>query len=51
MNIQSKYRIAGKFGGDNVWRKWMDKDFGEKSLANWSVRMALLVTFVYDVIT
>ena len=25
-----KYRIAGKFGGDNVWRKWMDKDFGEK---------------------
>ena len=23
----------GKFGGDNVWQKWMDKDFGGK---NWS---------------
>ena len=24
------YYIAGKFGGINVWQKWMDEDFGEK---------------------
>ena len=24
------YHIAGKFDGDIVWQKWMDKDFGEK---------------------
>ena len=29
-----KYHIAGKFGGANVWQKWMDKDPGEKILAN-----------------
>ena len=22
------------FGDGNVWRKWMDEDFGEKSLTN-----------------
>ena len=26
--------IVGKFGGDNVWQKWMDKDFGKTNLAN-----------------
>ena len=20
----------GKFGGDNVWKKWLDEDFGKK---------------------
>ena len=24
------YAIVGKFGGINIWQKWMDKDFGEK---------------------
>ena len=28
------YRIAGKFGGDNVWRIYSYKLVGEKSLAN-----------------
>ena len=23
-------QLAGKFGGDNVWRKWMDEDYGKK---------------------
>ena len=22
--------MAGKFGSDNVWRKWIDEDFGQK---------------------
>ena len=26
------YCIARKFGGDNIWRKWMDKDLGERKL-------------------
>ena len=24
-----EYHIVGKFGSNNVWRKWMDKDFAE----------------------
>ena len=28
------YHTAGNFGGSNAWQKWMDKDFGEKSLTN-----------------
>ena len=24
------YCVAGKFDGDNVWRKWMYKDYDEK---------------------
>ena len=24
------YHIVGKFGGDNVWGKWMDEDFDKK---------------------
>ena len=28
------YRIVGKFGGDNVRRKRIDKHCGEKCLAN-----------------
>ena len=29
------YCIAGKFGGNNVWLKWMDEYiFGKESLAN-----------------
>ena len=29
------YCIAGKFGGNNVWQKWMDVYiFGKESLAN-----------------
>ena len=27
------YHIAGKFGGNNVWQKWMSQDF-DKKLAN-----------------
>ena len=23
------YCIMGKFGSDNVWQNWMDKDFGK----------------------
>lgn len=23
------YRLVGKFGGDNFWRKRMDEDFGK----------------------
>ena len=26
--------LAEKFGSDNVWRQWVDEDFGKKSLAN-----------------
>ena len=26
---EPNYPIAVKFGGDYVWRKWMEKDFGE----------------------
>ena len=44
------YRIAGKFGGNNVWRKWMDKDFGKIFMANWSVVMITDGT-AHDVIT
>ena len=29
-----KFCIAGKFGGNNIWQKGMDEDFGQKSLAN-----------------
>ena len=29
-----EYRIVGKFGGNNVWRKGIDKDLAEKILAN-----------------
>ena len=28
--IAQSYHIAGKFGGNNVWQKWMDHDFGQK---------------------
>lgn len=28
------YHIAEKFGGNNFWQKWMDGDFGKKSLTN-----------------
>ena len=28
------YHIVGKLGGDYVWQKWMDKDFGKK-LGKW----------------
>ena len=24
------YHIAWKFGGNNVWQKWMDDNFGKK---------------------
>ena len=24
------YCIVGKFGGNKVWQKWMNKDFGKK---------------------
>ena len=33
-NSQTKYHIAGKCGGNNVWQKLMDKPCGEKSLAH-----------------
>ena len=35
--------------GNNVWRKWMDKGFGKKRLANWH-NVVLHVMFVCDVI-
>ena len=28
------YCTAGKFGSDNVWQKWMDKDYGKKNHVN-----------------
>ena len=27
---KTMYHIARKFGGNNVWLKWMDKHFDEK---------------------
>ena len=40
-------RIAGKLGGDNVWRYRMDADFGKKIV--WRMnRLALIVTTNLD---
>ena len=41
------YRIAGKFGGDNVWQKWMDKDFGDWRIYR-SVKRLLTVITNFD---
>ena len=46
--ILSRYHIAWKFGGDNVWRKWMDKGFGEKAWQmNRSAKWYLLVIYCW----
>ena len=42
MIILKKYCIGEQFGGDNVWRKWMDKAFGEKSLANEQIEQKVI---------
>ena len=34
-SIESIYRIAGKFGGDNVWRIDSCKLFGEEKFGEW----------------
>ena len=43
LNIVAIYRIVGKFGNDNVWQKWMDKAFDEKTLANEYIYQRLLI--------
>ena len=40
--------VTVMFGDGNVWRKWMDEDFGEKSLTNRSVIRLLIVTTNLD---
>ena len=41
------YCIAGKFGGDNVWQKWTDKDFGDWRI-NRSVKRLLTIITNFD---
>ena len=36
--------IVGKFGGNKVWQKWMNKDFGKNSLANYYRNLPIIVT-------
>ena len=31
INVGIIYCIVGKFGGNNVWQKYMDKDFGKNA--------------------
>ena len=40
------YCIAGKFSDDNVWRKWMDKNFGKE--INRLTKMLSIVTTNLD---
>ena len=41
MHIQ----IVGEFGGDNIWQKWIDKDFGKTVWQmNRLVKRLLIVT-------
>ena len=42
------YRIAAKFGGENVWQIYSFQAFGEKSLANGSAKWLLIVTITLD---
>ena len=35
MALNGIYRIAGKFGGDNVWRIDSCKLFGEEKFGEW----------------
>ena len=41
----STVTIAGMFGRDDVWQKWMDEDFGKKvRQINISAKRLLIVT-------
>ena len=27
---KEQYHVVGRFGGNKVWQKWVDKDFGKR---------------------
>ena len=39
------YRIAGKFGGDNVWRIDLYKLFGEEKFGEWLDQPKIIIAW------